>query len=90
MKKCKMELVWHSCTDCPPEEEYNQCLYITDGRDVFPATWKTTRGWRRFETSGWYIEPGVNSDNYWWADLVQTANGFRPIQNPKEAFANKL
>lgn len=78
-----MELVWHSCTDRPPEEAYNPCLYVTDGKEVFPVTWETTLGWRRFEKGGWYIEPGVNSDGYWWADLVQTVNGFAPVQKNK-------
>lgn len=80
MTKHTMELVWHSCTDCPPEEDYNSCLYVTDGEEVFPATWKTDRNWHRFEKGGWYIEVGVNSDGYWWADLIQTVNGFAPVR----------
>lgn len=74
----RMELTWHKCTDDLPEEAYNPCLYVTDGNDVFAVTWKTERGWKRFERGGWYIEPGVNSDGYWWADLVQTVRGFAP------------
>ena len=27
---------------------------------------------QRFEHGGWYIEPGINSDGYWWADIEQT------------------
>ena len=80
MTKHTMELVWHSCTDCPPEEDYNACLYVTDGREVFATTWKMTRDWRRFEIGGWYIEPGVNAEGYWWADLNQTVSGFAPVQ----------
>lgn len=70
--KFKMELTWHSCTDCLPEEDYNPCLYVTDGSEVFPTTWKRDYGWPRFVVGGCYIEPGVNSDKYWWADLEQT------------------
>lgn len=76
-RRC-MELTWHKCTDDLPEESFNPCLYVTDGKDVFAATWKTERGWKRFENGGWYLEPGVNSDGYWWADLVQTVRGFAP------------
>lgn len=79
--KYKMEIVWHSCTDCLPSEDYNPVLYITDGKDVFPATWKREEGWQRFTSGGWYIEPGVNSDGYYWADLVQTVNGFEPFHS---------
>lgn len=78
--KHTMELVWHDCTVNLPSEDYNVCLYVTDGRDVFPVTWKRESHWQRFVNGRWYIEPGVNSDGYWWADLVQTVNGFKPVQ----------
>lgn len=35
MSKMKMELVWHNCETCRPEEEYNACLYLTNGDDYF-------------------------------------------------------
>lgn len=72
----RMELVWHSCTDYLPKENYNPHLYVTDGRDVFPVVWKDAAGWKRFIAGGWYIEPGRNSDGYWWADLIQTVSKF--------------
>lgn len=78
--KHTMELVWHSCTDHQPEEDYNPCLHVTDGNMVMAMRWKRDPHWRRFESGGWYIEPGINSEGYWWADLIQTANGFAPIQ----------
>ena len=81
MTKHTMELVWHSCTDCSPEEDYNKQLFITDGETVATASWRrSTDGWQRFVIGGWYIEPGVNSDGYWWADIEQTVRGFAPIQ----------
>ena len=77
-----MELVWHSCSFNLPQEDYNDCIYVTNGKEVLSTTWKRDKkGWQRFETSGWYIEPGVNSDGWWWADLVQTVNGFSKIQD---------
>ena len=78
--KYTMELVWHSCTNNLPRETYHPTLYITNGREVFPTAWKCELEWKRFEIPGWYIEPGVNSDGWWWADLVQTVNGFEPVQ----------
>ena len=73
--KHTMELVWHSCTDCLPSEDFNSQLCVTDGKDVFLATWKRDPDWQRFVAGKWYIEPGVNSDGLWWADLVQTVKG---------------
>ena len=72
MNKFKMELTWHSCTTCLPEEDYNPCLYVTDGNSVFGTTWKRDPNWQRFEHGKWYIEPGINSDGYWWADIEDT------------------
>lgn len=84
--KYKMELVWHSCTDCLPSEDFNPRLYVTDGCDFFPVSWARDGKWQRFMSGGWYIEPGVNSDGYWWADLLQTVGMFPPFHknNAKE------
>lgn len=80
MNKHTMELVWHSCENCLPEEEYNPWLYVTDGQTVLQVVWKRTTDWQRFESGGWYIEPGVNAEGYWWADLNRTVKGFAPLQ----------
>ena len=79
--KHTMELVWHSCTDCLPSEEFNNRLYITDGVDIFPASWVKNDDWQLFVSSGgcWYVEPGVNSEGFWWADLLQTIGKFEPF-----------
>ncbi len=84
--KHKMELVWHSCTDCLPSEDFNPRLYVTDGCDFFPVSWARDGKWQRFMSGGWYIEPGVNSDGYWWADLLRTVGMFPPFHknNAKE------
>lgn len=74
MNKFKMELTWHSCTTCPPEEDYNPCLYVTNWTGaIIPMRWYRDSNWQRFEDGGWYIEPGINSNGYWWADIIQTA-----------------
>ena len=39
MKKFTMELVWHNCEECPPEEAVNEKLVMTDGVEVFEAFW---------------------------------------------------
>lgn len=75
MQKFKMELVWHNCDNCLPEEDYNPCLYVTDGHTIMPMRWKRDSNWQRFENDGWYIEQGINSNGYWWADIQQTIRG---------------
>lgn len=84
--KQKMELIWHSCTDCLPSEDFNPRLYVTDGCNFFPVSWARDGEWQRFISGGWYIEPGINSEGYWWADLLQTVGKFAPFhkENSKE------
>ncbi len=72
MDKFKMELTWHSCETCPPEEDYHPCLYVTDGDMVMCMRWKRDPSWQRFEGGSWYIEPGINATPYWWAYIIQT------------------
>ena len=75
MNKMTMELVWHNCKTCPPEETHNECLYITNGDGVFEVEWD----------NGYWIDcyDGVRirnieerSDEFWWADIDQTTAGF--------------
>lgn len=70
--KFKMELTWHSCETCPPEEDYNPCLYVTDGYSIWFMRWKRDPNWQRFEDDGWYIEPNINANMFYWADIIQT------------------
>ena len=82
--KFTTKLVWHSCTTCPPEENYNPCLYVTDGHSIMTMRWKKEPYWTRFENGGWYIEPGVNSGGYWWADLTQTIRNTKDFTERKQ------
>lgn len=84
MTKHTMELVWHSCVDCLPEEDYNPHLYVTDGTDVIEMEWERDGDHQRFifedEACLFRLEAGADADGWWWADLVQTVSGFAPIQ----------
>lgn len=73
-KKFKMELVWHNCWECPPEEVTNDSLIMTDGVDVYEAFWYRPDGFMIRTKDGWY---GVYEDqNRWhWADIKQTVRG---------------
>lgn len=72
-QKTTMELVWHNCETYRPEEEYNECLYLTNGDVVFEAEWD----------NGYWLFAGEkyvdDLRGLWWADIVQTVNNFTPI-----------
>ena len=68
--KFKMELTWHSCDTCPPEEDYNPYLLITDGDTVVASVWRKDCGWYIF--GKWYVAPKLGGGLCWWADLKQT------------------
>jgi hypothetical protein len=72
MNKFTMELVWHSCNDYLPEENYNACLYVTDGTSIWRAKWKRNSDEQYFYDGSWHIQPNINADGFWWADIVQT------------------
>lgn len=73
MTKTTMELVWHNCADCPPQESSNDDLYLWDGYSVYPVEWRDGH----FVD---YLRPGltINTDlkDFWWADLSQTTGKF--------------
>lgn len=71
MKKFKMELTWHNCSECPPEECTNDYLIATDGDDVFEAAWYAPDGFMIHANHGW---SGLydDSDKWYWADIRQT------------------
>ena len=71
--KFKMELTWHNCYDCPPEEPYNDRLWVTDEEWVFPVKYQKAHGWYDKE-SGEYL-PFELLWKYWWADPEQTVRG---------------
>lgn len=70
MNKFVMELVWHNCYSCPPEEWRNDYLYVTDGKTFHSVKYSKDRGWWSREL-GDYIPIDVLWE-YWWADIEQT------------------
>lgn len=76
MKKFTMELVWHNCLKCPPEEAANNYLIATDGYDVYDAAWYSPDGFMIYDRydcrwHGLYEDLGV----WYWADIKQTVKG---------------
>lgn len=72
MRKFTMELVWHNCLLYPPQEECDENLVVTDGKNVFHVKYKEV-GWRN-ETTYEHLEPEQLLE-HWWADLLQTVQG---------------
>lgn len=71
MKKFKMELTWHNCLECPPEECTNDYLIATDGTDVFEAFWYAPDGFMINTKHGWHgMYNGL--DKWYWADIRDT------------------
>lgn len=74
MNKMTMDLVWHNCKTCPPQEEHNDCLFITNGDGVFEVEWD----------NGYWLDDEKrvidNVDKYgntfWWADIDHTTASF--------------
>lgn len=72
MNKFTMDLVWHNCETCPPEEDYNDFLIASDGVGVCEVQWDKEDGfWYYSKTFGWRPLIG-NYKKMWWADLRQT------------------
>ena len=71
MDKFKMELTWHSCETCPPEEYYNPYLFITNGRSVIVAEYRKDYGF--FVSNSCHP---IDCSGLWWADLEQTVREF--------------
>jgi hypothetical protein len=34
-----MEIIWHNCITCPPEERFDRTLYITNGQNIRTASY---------------------------------------------------
>ena len=73
MKKFTMELVWHNCYECPPEESFNDNLIATDGERVFKVKYDKNVGW--FDLDNIKFLPFELLWEYWWADIEQTVHG---------------
>lgn len=71
MDKFKMELTWHNCKTCPPEECFNSYLLVTDGLAIHEMMWDEIFG------SFWKVGLVIRGDElnkYWWADIAQTVH----------------
>lgn len=81
MDKFKMELTWHNCKTCPPKEDFNSYLLVTDGWDIKEMRW--------FKRDGVFVNryseiKGEELSNWWWADILQTVHKtpeFKEIMN---------
>lgn len=65
MDKFTMELTWHNCKTCPPEEDYNHWLVYTNGRDVGSCSYH--------KSFGFPISDDMLHD-FWWADLSRAVH----------------
>ena len=79
MDKFKMELVWHNCKTCKPKEFFNDELIGTNGAYVFDMTWRRNVGYfihtvvgDKVDYTGYRIQDYA-LENWWWADIQQTA-----------------
>ena len=75
MDKLNMELTWHNCKTCPPKEDFNPCLMITDGKGVDFCSYHKNYG---FPISSESLH------KHWWADLsraVKEANILEVMKN---------
>lgn len=71
MDKFKMELTWHNCKTCPPEESYNPYLVYTNGHIVEACSYYKKYGFPVMDDE---------LDQYWWADLRRTVRECRDFQ----------
>ena len=65
-----IELVWHNCKTHPPEEEYNDSLFMYDGKNIHKIEYNKQMGWW-----SWEIDDFIKSSelyNCWWADIQHT------------------
>ena len=69
--KFTMELVWHNCKNCPPEEFSNNNLIVTDGNIVESMSWNRATGYFISENEC-CLKRLDNLENWWWADIEQT------------------
>lgn len=67
--KFTMELVWHNWETCPPEEDHNFCLVLSDGEGFWIVEY--------YAQYGWFCDDGtpITKEEFktlYWADLSQT------------------
>ena len=72
--KTTMGLVWHNCLTCPPQEEQNMNLVMTDGTCTVNVAW--IHGKFFYEDIPLDVE-----ESFWWADLIRTTTGYFESRN---------
>lgn len=81
MKKFTMELVWHNCLEYPPREDYNECLFITNGNNVWEV---------EYDNGDWISAvdaiPIKITNRHYWADIEQTVQGDERFRNQNETY----
>lgn len=77
MDKFKMVLTWHNCETCPPEEDYNDELYVTDGVEVYHVEYSKDRGWWSWGFDDYFTKEELRE--CWWADLRRTLCEFGEV-----------
>lgn len=75
MIKKTMELVWHDCKTCPPEEKYNERLFISSGFQVVPVVWINGKFYHKSGPSEGK-EVDINAPCVYWADIDYTTIKF--------------
>ncbi len=73
MEKNKIELTWLNCKNHPPAEYENNFLIVTNGYDVYRASWHRLDGYYTKREGGYYIPLAKPTlEDWWWADLIRT------------------
>lgn len=70
-----MELVWHDCKTCPPQEKYNERLFISAGFQVIPVVWMNGKFYHKSGPSEGK-EVDLSASCVYWADIDYTTTKF--------------
>ena len=72
MDKFKMELTWHNCSTCPPEEDFNCDLFFTNGAGVMHGWYNIYCGYNFYGVDDEDQPQEYHLPNLWWADIRRT------------------
>lgn len=75
MDKFKMELTWHNCATCPPEEDFNHDLFFTNGTGVMHGWYSIYCGYNLHGVDKEDQPQEYHLPNLWWADITRTLTG---------------
>jgi hypothetical protein len=81
--KFTMSLVWHNCATCPPKEFENPFLIVTDGRNVYGASWHRAEGYYTAYDTGNVMLSFELLEHWWWADIEQTVQGTKEFKEDR-------